>query len=66
MEKNGLSNYKVLSEEAEPDKSDSAFDKAKRDKGMEESERVYHILMEKSRNSNLTQASHNQIQRKRR
>jgi hypothetical protein len=46
MEKNGLSDYKVLSEEAEADKSYSAFDKAIRDKGMEESERVYHILME--------------------
>merc|ERR1719483_1181266 len=46
IEKNGLSDYKVLSEEAEADKSYSAFDKAIRDKGMEESERVYHILME--------------------
>eukprot|EP00493_Phyllostaurus_siculus_P026644 UN26989 len=46
IEKNGLSGYKVLSEEAEADKSYSAFDKAIRNKGMEESERVYHILME--------------------
>merc|ERR1719383_1159401 len=46
MEKNSLKDYKVLSEEAEADKSYSAFDKAIRDKGMEECERVYHILME--------------------
>jgi len=46
MEKNGLSDYEVLSEKAEADKSYSVFVESIRGKGMEESERVYHILME--------------------
>jgi len=46
IEKNGLSDYKVLCEEYETDKSYSAFDKAICDKGMDEIERVYHIFME--------------------
>merc|ERR1719285_499766 len=46
IEKNGLSDYKVLCEGYETDKSYSAFDKAICDKGMDEIERVYHIFME--------------------
>jgi len=46
MEKNGLIDYKVLYMEDETDESYSAFDEAICDKGMEEIERVYHIIME--------------------